>query len=51
MIRDFTDDINDSLNIDQLYMLAHLCVDFMYELHEFYAEVTKLDLFNYLLYW
>jgi hypothetical protein len=26
------------LNAEQLYVLAQLCIDFMYELHEFYAE-------------
>jgi hypothetical protein len=29
------------LNAEQLYVLAQLCIDFMYELHEFYAEVIN----------
>ena len=34
------DEFSDHLNVDQLYTLAHMCVDFMYELHDFYTDVS-----------
>ena len=37
-------EISDALSEDQLYVLAQLCVDFMYELHEFYAEVMDTSI-------
>ena len=31
------------LNVEQLYVLGKLCIDFMYELHDYYSEVSNIN--------
>ncbi len=32
------------LTVEQLYVLGKLCIDFMYELHDYYSEVSNTNL-------
>ena len=32
------------LNVEQLYVLGKLRIDFMYELHDYYSEVSNINI-------
>ncbi len=33
------------MNVEQVYVLAKLCIEYMYELHDFYNEVLLLIMY------